>query len=69
MYGPFGEHASDYDGYIAPVPRARSIDEDHWEQDVSYHAQALYNKCGFSAAFWAKPKRTIRKKKKVPPAA
>lgn len=59
MYGPFGESASDYDGYIDTwrYERPRSIDEE-------YHAQAEYNKGGFSAAFWAKPKKTIKKKKK-----
>ena len=70
MYGPFGEHPSDYDGYIAPVPRARSIDEDYWEQDRRYHSQAEYNTGGFSAEFWGKPKKTIRKRRRnVPPAA
>ena len=64
MYGPFGEDASDYGGYIASTRRARSVEDDEWEHDAQYHAQALYNKGGFSADFWAKPKKTIKKKVK-----
>ena len=68
MYGPFGEDASDYGCYIAPKRRARSIDQEHRNQNARYHAQAEYNKGGFTAAFWARPKKTIQKKK-TPPVA
>ena len=64
MYGPFGEDASDYAGYIPPTRRVRSISGEYRNQNARYHAQALYNKGGFTAAFWARPKKTIQKRKK-----